>query len=55
MVKAIAALLPSSRERSRDARALGLAVDGAIVQAQFAETPEEALAALRTCVALMRH
>lgn len=55
MVKAIAALLPSSREQSRDARALGLAVDGAIVQAQFAETPEEALAALRTCVALMTH
>jgi AcrR family transcriptional regulator len=53
MVKAIAALLPPSRQRCRDARAIGLAVDGAIVQAQWARTPDEALAGLRTCLALM--
>ncbi|MET0519330.1 MAG: TetR/AcrR family transcriptional regulator, partial [Burkholderiaceae bacterium] len=40
MTQAIEALLPPSPQRSRLAGALALAVDGAIVQAQFAETPE---------------
>ena len=53
MVTAIAALLPPSRHRTRDAQALGLVVDGAIVQAQFADTPDDALAALRTSVSLL--
>jgi len=36
MTRAIAALLPPSRRRARLAQAIALAVDGAIVQAQFA-------------------
>lgn len=43
MTDAIAALLPAGRQRKRQAAALALAVDGAIVQAQFGETPDAAL------------
>jgi AcrR family transcriptional regulator len=46
MVSAIAGLLPASRRRTRDAQAIGVAVDGAIVQAQFEADAEAALAAL---------
>jgi AcrR family transcriptional regulator len=47
MTRAIAALLPASPRRARLAQAIALAVDGAIVQAQFsgqAKGPLEALA-----------
>lgn len=43
MTAAIARLLPPGAGRARHARALALAVDGAIVQAQFAESPDGAL------------
>lgn len=43
---AIAGLLPSSRRREKQAQAIAVAVDGAIVRAQFDETPDEALHAL---------
>lgn len=43
MTDAIAALLPSSRRRAKTAAALALAVDGAIVQAQFAPDPAPVL------------
>jgi AcrR family transcriptional regulator len=46
MVGAIADLLPASRRRAKDAQAIGVAVDGAIVQAQFEAGAEAALAAL---------
>lgn len=46
MADAIAALLPASRQRKRLATDLALAVDGAIVRAQFDEDPEAALASL---------
>ena len=47
MVAAIRKLLPeSSQTASEDARALSLAVDGAIIRAQFDESPDEALASL---------
>ncbi|MDB5998796.1 MAG: TetR family transcriptional regulator [Rhizobacter sp.] len=46
MVGAIADLLPASRRRTKDAQAIGVAVDGAIVQAQFEAGAEAALAAL---------
>jgi AcrR family transcriptional regulator len=46
MTRAIATLLPASRRRASLARAAALAVDGAIVQAQFEETPKAALANL---------
>jgi AcrR family transcriptional regulator len=47
MVAAIRKLLPaSSQTASEDAHALSLAVDGAIIRAQFDESPDEALASL---------
>jgi AcrR family transcriptional regulator len=46
MTAAIAGLLPGSRRREKQAQAIALAVDGAIVRAQFDETPDGALHAL---------
>lgn len=46
MTAVIAGLLPPSRQRVRDAQAVALAVDGAIVHAQFGETPDAALKGL---------
>jgi len=46
MTAAIAGLLPASRRRASLARAAALAVDGAIVQAQFDASPDTALASL---------
>jgi AcrR family transcriptional regulator len=51
MTDAIAALLPPSRQRARHARALALAVDGAIVQAQFQAAPGDVLKDLDCVVA----
>lgn len=54
MTQAIAGLLPPSRQRKATARALAVAVDGAIVQAQMAGDGDEALRAFeRLCRALM--
>jgi AcrR family transcriptional regulator len=50
MTAAIRALMPGSRAAKADAQALALAVDGAIVAAQFAESPAEALTALARVV-----
>ncbi|MDD2546136.1 MAG: TetR/AcrR family transcriptional regulator [Burkholderiaceae bacterium] len=46
MTAAIAGLLPASPHQASLARAAALAVDGAIVQTQFAKTPDAALATL---------
>lgn len=46
MVAAIATLLPPSKQRDRDAQAIALAVDGAIIRAQFDQAPDAALQAL---------
>ena len=46
MTAAIEALLPAAPGRASLARAAALAVDGAIVQAQFAASPEPALQSL---------
>lgn len=46
MTAAIAGLLPSGRQREQQARAIALAVDGAIIHAQFEETPDAALKTL---------
>jgi AcrR family transcriptional regulator len=46
MTAAIRAVLPKSRTAKVDAQALALAVDGAIIAAQFADEPAEALKAL---------
>lgn len=43
----IAGLLPASRQRMQDAQAIALAIDGAIIRAQFDHTPDTALAALK--------
>lgn len=46
MTELIAGLLPASRRRKADALAVALAVDGAIVRAQFDPDPADALASL---------
>lgn len=46
MADVIASLLPSSRHRKRDAQILALAVDGAIIRAQYDKTPGIALSSL---------
>ncbi|WP_112485361.1 TetR/AcrR family transcriptional regulator [Thiomonas sp. X19] len=46
MTAAIAAVLPTSRQRAKLAQAVALAIDGAIVRAQFDGSPDAALAAL---------
>lgn len=55
MAAVIAGLLPRSKRREQCAMALALAVDGAIVHAQFDESPDQALETLsriaRTLVA----
>ncbi|SAK97383.1 TetR family transcriptional regulator [Caballeronia fortuita] len=50
MTAAIRALMPASRTAKADAQALALAVDGAIVAAQFAASPADALKALARVV-----
>ncbi len=50
MTDAIAAVLPASRRRRQQADALALAVDGAIIRAQFDPVPDAALAALARIV-----
>lgn len=46
MTEAIARLLPPSRHRAADAQAVAVAVDGAIIRAQFDHSPQPALHAL---------
>ena len=46
MTNAIADLLPPSRRRKQNAQAISLAVDGAIIHAQFEQTPDAALSIL---------
>jgi|SRR5215831_19868848 len=53
MQKAIAALLPAGRRRETLARALALAVDGSIVQAQFRADPEPVIRDLRRVVTML--
>ena len=53
MTDAIAALLPASRQRKKIAAALSVAVDGAIVQAQYAEDPAPVLKSLQMVVGLV--
>lgn len=54
MVHAIAGLLPKSRQRDQDSQAIALAVDGAIVRAQFDGSPDAALRTLRRMLKLLR-
>lgn len=46
MADVIENLLPSSRKRKRTAQALAMAIDGAIIRAQYDETPDVALLTL---------
>ncbi len=46
MTAVIAKLLEPSRRRAKEAQAIALAIDGAIVRAQFDRTPDGALSAL---------
>lgn len=50
MTAAIASLLPKSPKRKALAQALAVAVDGAIIRAQYDPTPDAALAALKRIV-----
>lgn len=54
MAAEIERLLPPSRQRAKDAQLVALAVDGAIVHAQFDETPDAALKTLDRLVKLLR-
>jgi AcrR family transcriptional regulator len=54
MMTVIASLLPASTQRKQDTEAIALAVDGAIVRAQFDETPDAALKALARVLKSMR-
>lgn len=48
MVQIISTLLPASSHRKHEAEAVAMAVDGAIVRAQMAKTPDMALKVLKT-------
>lgn len=54
MELAIAGLLPKSRQRDQDSQAIALAVDGAIVRAQFDASPDAALRTLTRMLKLLR-
>jgi len=51
MTAVIAGLLPHSRQRQVQAQAIALAIDGAIVNAQFLQNPENALKSLASLLA----
>jgi AcrR family transcriptional regulator len=53
MTTAIEKLLPPSRHRAKDAQAISLAVDGAIVRAQFEDDPATASKPLARLVKLL--
>ncbi|NNM68903.1 MAG: TetR/AcrR family transcriptional regulator [Gallionella sp.] len=53
MTAVIANLLPPSRLREKDAQAVALAIDGAIIRAQFDQTPGAALLALDRLLKLL--
>lgn len=55
MTDAIEALLPPSGQRRQTAEAMAIAVDGAIVQAQYSEDPALALRALQFIVDQLGH
>ena len=54
MTDAVAALMRASSRRDEVARAVALAIDGAIVQAQFLETPADALSSLALVLKALR-
>ncbi len=54
MAAEIEKLLPPSRQRAKDAQLIALAVDGAIVHAQFDPTPDAALKSLERLVKLLQ-
>lgn len=55
MTAAIRALMPASRTAKADAQALARAVDGAIVAAQFSDSPADALKTLARVVSRGQH
>lgn len=56
MTGAISHLLPPSGRRAKDAQAVALAIDGAVIRAQFNETPGAALSTLeRLLKPLLQH
>jgi AcrR family transcriptional regulator len=54
MTAIIASLLPSSISQNQDAQAIALAVDGAIIRAQFEQTPDLAIHALNGFIQLLQ-
>lgn len=53
MIAIIAGLLPPSINQKQDAQAIALAVDGAIIRAQFDQTPDLAIQALNRFLQLL--
>jgi AcrR family transcriptional regulator len=53
MAEVIESLLPSSRKRKRTAQALAMAIDGAIIRAQYDETPDAALLSFELTLKLL--
>lgn len=54
MTDAIAELIPASEDRQRQAQALALALDGAMVRAQLDDSPEIALQSLQQLIDALR-
>jgi AcrR family transcriptional regulator len=54
MTEIIAGLLSSSTTQNQDAQAIALAVDGAIIRAQFDQTPDLAIHALNGFIQLLQ-
>jgi AcrR family transcriptional regulator len=54
MTAIIAGLLPPSIKQKQDAQAIALAVDGAIIRAQFDQTPDVAIHALNRFIRLLQ-
>jgi len=54
MTDIIAGLLPPTTKQRQDAQAIALAVDGAIIRAQFDQTPEVAIQALDRFIQLLQ-
>ena len=53
MIAVIANLLPKSRRQAKDAQVVALGIDGAIIRAQFDQTPDSALKALDRLLELL--
>ncbi len=54
MITVIASLLPPSAKQNQDAQVISLAIDGAIIRAQFERTPDVAIHTFNIFIQLLR-